>query len=110
MQIIQEGANAARRALIFFYVKFYCLCLAMVILIDIIFYYDFILFVLCGFVWVPQIVKNAILKARNVPDSKFVISMAMTQCLLPLYLRGCPNNQFLAEPNMVWSICFFFAI
>lgn len=59
-----------------------------------------------GFVWIPQIVKNAINKARNVPDTKFILSMTLTQCFLPLYLRGCPENQFLAEPHPLFCLVF----
>lgn len=106
--VIAQGTNHARKALIFFYVKFYCICLFVVILIDTIFYYSLILLIVNGFVWLPQIVKNAINKARNVPDIKFVISMTLTQCFLPLYLRGCPSNQFLSEPKLGWSAIFVF--
>lgn len=63
-----------------------------------------------GLVWVPQILKNSMNKARNVPDNKFIISMTLTQSFLPLYLRGCPNNQFLAEPNQTWSFFFLLLI
>jgi transmembrane E3 ubiquitin-protein ligase len=106
MRVINEGTNAARRALIFFYVKFYCVWLATVILIDTIFAYRILLLITNGLIWVPQILKNATNKARNVPDTKFIISLTMTQCFLPIYMRGCSDNQFLTRPDQQWWILF----
>jgi len=110
MRIIQLGVDEARKALITFYVKYYCVCILMVILISSMFYNLTVLFILSGFVWVPQIIKNMQTKARNCPDNKFVISMALSQCFLPLYIRGYPNNQFLTETNYTWSMCFLAVI
>lgn len=78
----------ARRTLISFYVKFYVVCILFVIFIDKIFYYKPVLLVLNGFVLVPQICKNVYMKARNVPDTKYIVSMTITQSFLPLYLNG----------------------
>ena len=107
---IQEGQNTARRALIFFYCKFYCVLLAFFFLIDNIFRNSLLLLVVNGLVWVPQIYKNIISKGRNTPDLKFVISMTMTQCFLPLYIRACPNNIFLTKINYLWSLAFVLVI
>ena len=41
---------------------------------------------------------------------KFVISMTLTQCFLPLYLRACPNNIFLSETNYLWSFVFVIVV
>jgi hypothetical protein len=30
----------------------------------------------------------------------------MTQCFLPIYIRGCPDNQFLAKPDQQWWVLF----
>mmetsp|Transcript_30246 Transcript_30246/g.34633 ORF Transcript_30246/g.34633 Transcript_30246/m.34633 type:complete len:157 (+) Transcript_30246:1020-1490(+) len=79
MDVIQEGNTQARKALIYFYVKFYCICLLIVIFSDTIISSPFLLLILNGMVWVPQIIKNAMNKARNVPDIKFVLSMTFTQ-------------------------------
>jgi hypothetical protein len=110
MRVIQEGTNAARRALIYFYVKFYAVCLFAIILIDSVFYYSAALLVCNGLIWLPQIVKNVVTKARDTPDTKFVISMTITQCMLPLYLRGCPENQFLAKPDLTWAAFFVMVV
>lgn len=96
----------ARRALIYFYVRFYLICLLLVIFIDKIFFYKYLLLAFNGFIWVPQIIKNAVMKATNMPDTNFIISMTLTQCLLPLYLNGCPSNQFVSETHLIWSVLY----
>lgn len=82
------------------------ICLMFVVFIDQIFYYKYVLMIANGFVWIPQIIKNAVMKARNVPDAKFIFSMTLTQCSLPLYLNGYSENEFLSEIDYEWTLIF----
>ena len=77
-----------------------------VVFIDQIFYYKYVLMIANGFIWIPQIIKNAVMKARNVPDAKFIFSMTLTQCSLPLYLNGYSDNEFLSEIDYEWTLIF----
>lgn len=87
LRLFADGTAHARRALIMFYVKFYLVCLFLVIFIEKIFYYKLLLLLLNGLVWAPQVVKNVLLKSKNVPDIGYILSLTCTQCCLPFYLN-----------------------
>ena len=106
ISLIRRNTIQARKSMVYFYIKFYCVCLLFIYFSDLIFSNLFLLIIFNGLIWVPQIIKNAYNKSRNVPDIKFIISMTLTQCFLPAYMRGWPKNLFLVKPNIFWSSCF----
>ena len=106
IQLIRQNTIQARKAMVFFYVKFYCVCLLFVFFSDIIISSLYLLLILNGMIWIPQIIKNVYNKSRNVPNITFIISMTLTQCFLPVYIRGCPKNLFIVKPHIFWSFWF----
>ena len=106
IQLIRQNTIQARKAMVFFYVKFYCVCLLFVFFSDIIISSLYLLLILNGMIWIPQIIKNVYNKSRNVPNITFIISMTLTQCFLPIYIRGCPKNLFIVKPHIFWSFWF----
>lgn len=69
--LVAENPEEVRRQIIIFYLKFYITYIIAVSLSDYIFSNSFLLVLLNGLMWVPQIIENVQNKARNVPYSFF---------------------------------------
>lgn len=102
-----QGNEAVRRALITFYIKFYLVALISLLTVEKIVCTPILLFLLCGSTLIPQIIENAINKARNAPNLSFATFMMLTQCFFALYIRGCPSNVMQLESNLNWALYFF---
>ena len=107
LAMFAQGNEAVRRALITFYIKFYLVALISLLTVEKIVCTPILLFLLCGSTLIPQIIENAINKARNAPNLSFATFMMLTQCFFALYIRGCPSNVMQLESNLNWALYFF---
>ena len=81
-----ENVNApdeARRQMIGFYLKFYITYIIAVTLSDIVFTNWFIIVIVSGILWVPQIIRNVRMKTKNEPNLFYCLSVSFSQAFMP---------------------------
>lgn len=89
-----QGWEVVRRELTWLYSRFYGLLVVGLVMI-----YNFLphlaLIALCfQLYWVPQIVHDVRHGTRNALHPAFIVGIAVTRSLLPMYLWGCPVGVF----------------
>ena len=105
-----QGNKQPRKALIWFYIKFYLIALGSLILFDYIIYDKYALLLFSSLMLFPQILFNTRNKSSDTPNISYAIINAITQGFFPLYIRGCPKNFFELKHDMKWAIVLIFII
>ena len=106
LELFNQGNETVRRSLVNFYIRFYLLAFIGFIFIRYIIVNPILVSLLNGCVWIPQILENVRNRSRNTPQIKFAVSLSVSQVLVPVYLRGCPENLLYLEPMYWWTAVF----
>ena len=107
-ELFQQNRDVVRRQIILFYLKFYIVYIVAVSLSDYIFSYSFLLVIMNGLIWIPQIIENVINRSRNVPMPSFLISLSLSQGFMPVYYLLFGSNIFEFKSSPKWGLTLLF--
>ena len=95
--------------IILFYLKFYIAYIVAISLSDFMFSNSFLLVIINGLVWVPQIIENVQNKSRNVPTAFiFWFVLSFSQGFMPVYFLLFDSNIFEIKSSSFWGLSLLF--
>eukprot|EP00347_Sterkiella_histriomuscorum_P000980 403373792 len=92
--------------LFIFYCQFYFTCIFFYSLNRYILEINWLLILLNGSIWIPQIIQTYHMRSRKGPDLSYAIILTISHSFLPLYSRLCPNNIFEREPEYFFGFLY----